>query len=102
MQDAIDVYAKTKGLDLKKAAAAISAAVEAQKNATLGTNAGKYVQSRTEFLTDKPTAPGAKSPVERPNINKNNAFFWNYAGKNHFYSKNDLKPKAKPDSVKVA
>ena len=101
MQDAIDVYAKTKGVDLKKASTAISAAVEAQKNSTLATNAGKYVQSRTEFLTDKPTAAGAKSPVERPATGKNNAFFWNYAGKKYFYSKNDLAPKAKPDSVKV-
>lgn len=101
MQDAIDVYAKTKGVDAKKASSAISAAVEAQKNTTLGTNAGKHVQSRTEFLASSPTSGGAKAPVERPAKDKHNSFFWNYAGKNHFYSKNDLKPKVKPDSVKV-
>ena len=101
MQDAINVYAKTKGVDLKTASAAISAAVEAQKNVTLGTNAGKHVQSRTEFLAAPPTSKEAKSPVERPAKEKHNSFFWNYAGKNQFYVKNDLKPKAKPDSVRI-
>ena len=102
MKDAINVYAKTKGVDGKVATEAILSAVEAQKNPTLSANAGKHVQSRTEFLATPPTSGSAAAPVERPSKEKNNSFFWNYAGKKYFYSKNDLTPKPKPQSVNLA
>ena len=102
MKDAIEVYAKTKGVDIKKASEAIISAAQAQKDSTLSSNAGRHVQSRTEFLA-KPPKPGggAAKPVERPNKEKHNSFFWNYAGKKNFYAKNDLTAKPKPPSVNI-
>ena len=99
---AILVYMKTKKVDRNKASLAINNAIAAQKDVKLAKEAGKHVQSRTEFLANKPTSGGAAKPVERHDPKKNNAFFWNYAGKKNFYSKNDLLPKAKPGNVNVA
>jgi hypothetical protein len=102
MKDAINVYAKTKGVDIKKATEAIVTATQAQKDLTLSSNAGRHVQSRTEFLANSPSGGGAAKPVERPAKEKHNSFFWNYAGKKNFYAKNDLAPKAKPQSVNLS
>ena len=102
MKDAINVYAKTKGVDIKKATEAIVTATQAQKDLTLSSNAGRHVQSRTEFLANPPSGGGAAKPVERPAKEKHNSFFWNYAGKKNFYAKNDLAPKAKPQSVNLS
>jgi|694.fasta_scaffold79330_4 hypothetical protein len=103
MQDAIEVYSITKKLSIADATKAITAAVQAQKDYTLAVKAGKHVQSRTEFLSGPPSKKyGAVNPVEREAKDKNNAFFWNYSGKKNFYAKNDLTPKAKPDSVKIS
>jgi hypothetical protein len=103
MQDAIEVYSITKKLSIADATKAITAAVQAQKDYTLAVKAGKHVQSRTEFLSGPPSKKyGAVNPVERESKDKNNAFFWNYSGKKNFYAKNDLTPKAKPDSVKIS
>jgi hypothetical protein len=99
---AITVYMKTKKLDRNKATAAINNAILAQKDPKLAKEAGKHVQSRTEFLADKPKSGGAAKPVERQSPKTNNAFFWNYAGKTRFYAKNDLAPKPKPGNVNVA
>lgn len=101
MKDAIEVYSKTKGFDIKKSTEAIVSAVQAQKDLTLASNAGRHVQSRTEFLENPPTSKTAVKPVERLAKEKNNTFFWNYAGKKNFYAKNDLIPKPKPQSVNI-
>jgi len=99
---AITVYSKTKKVDRNKATFAINNAILAQKDPKLSKEAGKHVQSRTEFLADKPRSGGAAKPVERQSPKTNNAFFWNYAGKTKFYAKNDLTPKGKPGNVNVA
>ena len=99
---AIAVYMKTKGLDKEKATSAIEAAISAQKDPTLIKNAQKFVGSRTEFLATKPTSKSAASPVERTPSDTNNAFFWNYAGKTHYYDEKLLAATAKPDTVKVS
>jgi len=99
---AITVYMKTKGVDRAKASTAINNAIQAQKDLKLAKEAGKHVQSRTEFLANKPSSGGAVKPVERVSPKTNNAFFWNYAGKNNFYAKKDLNPKPKPGNVNVA
>jgi hypothetical protein len=101
MKDAINVYSKTKGVDVKKATEAIVTATQAQKDSTLSSNAGRHVQSRTEFLASPPSSGGAVKPVERPAKEKHNSFFWNYAGKKNFYAKKDLSPKSKPQSVNI-
>jgi len=99
---AIVVYMKTKGVDRTKASTAINNAMQAQKDLKLAKEAGKHVQSRTEFLANKPSSGGAVKPVERVSPKTNNAFFWNYAGKNNFYAKKDLNPKPKPGNVSIA
>ena len=99
---AIVVYMKTRNVDRDKATLAINNSILAQKDVKLSSEAGKYIQSRTEFLADKPKSSGAAKPVERQSNKSNNAFFWNYSGKTHFYSKNDLTPKSKPENVNVA
>ena len=99
---AIIVYMKTKKVDRNKATLAINNSILAQKDVKLSNEAGKHVQSRTEFLADKPKSGGAAKPIERQSNKSNNAFFWNYAGKTYFYSKNDLTAKSKPENVNVA
>jgi hypothetical protein len=99
---AITVYMKTKKVDRNKATFAINNAILAQKDPKLAIEAGKHVQSRTEFLANRPSSGGAAKPVERQDPKKNNAFFWNYAGKKNFYAKNDVKPKDKPGNVSLA
>lgn len=101
IENAIEVYRITKGVTKEKAKKAIDNAVLAQKNVTYGSNAGKHVKSRTEFLANPPSSGGAVKPVERPEKEKNNSFFWNYAGKKNFYAKNDFSPKSKPKSVNI-
>ena len=98
---AITGYMKTKGVDRAKASTAINNAIQAQKDLKLAKEAGKHVQSRTEFLANKPKGGGAVSPVERVSPKTNNAFFWNYAGKSNFYAKKDLTPKGKPGNVNL-
>ncbi len=101
-EKSISVYMKTKGVDKTAATTAINNAIQAQKDSKLGKEAGKHVQSRTEFLANKPRSGGAVSPVERTSPKTNNAFFWNYAGKTNFYAKKDTNPKDKPDNVSQA
>jgi len=68
----------------------INNAVNALKNPTLRINAANFVGSRTEFLSAPPTDKKTKAVdvVEREPKNQNNAFFWNYAGKDIYFSKN--------------
>lgn len=101
-EKSISAYMKTKGVDKTAATTAINNAIQAQKDSKLAKEAGKHVQSRTEFLASKPQSGGAVSPVERTSPKTNNAFFWNYAGKTNFYAKKDTTPKDKPDSVNLA
>ena len=101
-EKSISAYMKTKGVDKTAATTAINNAIQAQKDSKLAKEAGKHVQSRTEFLASKPQSGGAVSPVERTSPKTNNAFFWNYAGKTNFYAKKDTAPKDKPDSVNLA
>jgi hypothetical protein len=99
---AIMVYMKTKGRDKEQATLAIEGAIAAQKDPTLIKNAQKFIGSRTEFLATKPTSKSAVSPVERTPEGKNNSFFWNYAGKTHYYDEELLAATAKPDTVNVS
>ena len=97
---AISVYMKTIGVDIKNATKAIESAISAQSNKTYMDNARSHVKTRTEFLANPPSAYSAVSPVERPEKNKNNSFFWNYAGKKTYYAKNDFSAKPIPPEVK--
>ena len=99
MKDAIEVYSKTKGVDIKKATEAIVSAAQAQKDSTLASNAGRHVQSRTEFLAEAPNSKEAVGVVERTPKNANNAFYWRYEGKTVFYSKNLLAATAIPKNL---
>lgn len=100
IENAIEVYRITKGVTKEEAKKAIDNAVLAQKDVTFGLNAGKHVQSRTEFLANPPSG-GAAKPVERVDKSKNNSFFWKYSGKKNFYDKKDFSAKSKPKSVNI-
>jgi hypothetical protein len=95
-----EVYKITKGFTADQAKKAIETAVQAQMNTTLGDAAGKWVGSRTEFLASKPTSTKAVGAKERST--KDNAFFWNYAGKSEYYDKGKKTATAKPDTVQRA
>jgi hypothetical protein len=99
---AINVYMKSMGMNLANSTKAIDQAVKAQANKSLVDKAKSHVKTRTEFLADKPKGSSAASPVERDSKNKNNSFFWNYAGKTNYYSKNDFKARSIPSEVKIA
>jgi len=98
---AISVYSKTKGVDIKSATKAILAAISAQSGKDYIEKAKIHVKTRTEFLASSPTASSAASPVERPSKDRNNSFFWNYAGKTTYYAKKDFNPKPMPSEVKT-
>lgn len=95
-----EVYRITKGFTADQAKKAIETAVQAQMNTTLGDAAGKWVGSRTEFLASKPTSTKAVGAKERST--KDNAFFWNYAGKSEYYDKGKKTATSKPDTVQRA
>ena len=95
-----EVYRITKGFTADQAKKAIETAVQAQMNTTLGDAAGKWVGSRTEFLASKPTSAKAVGAKERST--KDNAFFWNYAGKSEYYDKGKKTATSKPDTVQRA
>lgn len=95
-----EVYRITKGFTVDQAKKAIETAVQAQMNTTLGDSAGKWVGSRTEFLASKPTSTKAVGAKERST--KDNAFFWNYAGKSEYYDKGKKTATSKPDTVRRA
>jgi hypothetical protein len=95
-----EVYRITKGFTVDQAKKAIETAVQAQMNTTLGDAAGKWVGSRTEFLASKPTSTKAVGAKERST--KDNAFFWNYAGKSEYYDKGKKTATSKPDTVQRA
>jgi hypothetical protein len=99
---AIEVYSKTKGVDLKTATKAIDTAIKAQSTITYIDSAKAHVKTRTEFLASSPTADSAVGPTERTDKSKNNSFFWNYAGKNNYYAKNDFNARPAPTEVKTA
>jgi len=99
---AISVYSKTKGVDVKNATKAIEAAISAQSGKDHIDKAKTHVKTRTEFLASSPTSSSAASPVERIVKDKNNSFFWNYAGKKNYYAKNDFTAKPMPPEVKTA
>ena len=99
---AISVYLKTKGVDIKNATKAIEAAISAQSGKDHIDKAKTHVKTRTEFLASSPTSSSAASPVERIVKDKNNSFFWNYAGKKDYYAKNDFTAKPIPPEVKTA
>lgn len=99
---AIEVYMKTKAVDKTTATSAINNAIAAQKDPAMVLNAQKFIGSRTEFLASTPTSKSAVGAIERAPAGTNNTFFWNYAGKTHYYDEKLLKATAKPDTVKVA
>ena len=92
-----EVYRITKGFTADQAKKAIELAVQAQMGKTLGASASKWVGSRTEFLASKPTSANAVGAKERST--KDNAFFWNYAGKSKLYDKGVTAATPKPDTV---
>ena len=99
---AIDVYMKTKGVDKKDATSVIETAIKAQSEASYVDGAKAHVKTRTEFLATPPTSSSAVGSTERSSTNKNNAFFWNYAGKENYFAKKDFSPKPIPNEVKTA
>ena len=92
-----EAYRITKGVTADQAKQAIELAVQAQMAKTLGDAAGKWVGSRTEFLAYKPKSAAAVGAKERSE--KDNAFFWNYAGKSELYNKGVTAATPKPDTV---
>ena len=101
-EDAIEVYKITKGREKEIAEKQIDDAIEAQGSSLLRSEARKHVGSRTEFLAAFPTSTLAVGMVERDPINRNNCFYWRYAGKTHFYNKDLTSATAVPDSVEVS
>ena len=92
-----EVFRITKGFTADQSKKAIELAVQAQMGKTLGDAAKKWVGSRTEFLASKPTSTNAVGAKER--TTKDNAFFWNYAGKSNLYDKGVTAATPKPDTV---
>jgi len=101
-EDAIKVYMTTKGRERDIAEKQIDDAIEAQASSLLRSEASKHVGSRTEFLATSPTSKYAVGKVEREPKNRNNCFYWRYAGKTHFYNKDITTATAVPDSVEVS
>jgi len=97
----ISVYAKTKSVSVVEATKAIENAVKAQKDPMMIKEARRWVQTRTEFLSDPPKGRDAVGTRQREPKDTNNTFFWNYQGKFHFWSKDILSATQMPDSVKV-
>lgn len=98
----IGVYAKTKGVNKEEATKAIENAIKAQKNPTMIKEARRWVQTRTEFLSDPPTAKDAVGIRQREPKDTNNTFFWNYQGKTHFWFGKILSATQIPDTVNMA
>lgn len=99
---AISVYAKTKGVTREEATKVIDNAISAQKNPTMIKEAKKWVQTRTEFLSEPPTSKDSVGMVQRNPKEKNNTFFWNYQGKSHFWEGKKFVATQMPDSVNLA
>jgi hypothetical protein len=100
-KSAIAAYVRTKGQTVSQATMAIENAVKAQKDPIMITSAKKWVQTRTEFLSDAPSDSNAVSVKQRKPIDKHNAFFWNYAGKTHFYDERIFGAFQMPDTVRM-
>ena len=58
----------------------INTSVQAINNPQYRQNSLDFIGTRTEFLADEPTSSQAKGVVQRTPDNKNNAFYWRYAG----------------------
>ena len=100
-QDAIQVYMKTKSRKEEAATLQIEAAIQAQANQSLRSNAKEHVGSRTEFLAAQPSSNQATGMVERKPVGLNNCFYWRYAGKTQLYNQGQTGATNMPDSVKV-
>jgi len=100
-EDAIEVYKKTKGRTQEQAETQIQDAIDAQKSSSLRSKASKHVGSRTEFLAAAPSSKSAVGIAEREPAGFNNCFYWRYAGKIHFYNKDNIGATGVPDSVKI-
>ena len=98
---AISVYAKTKGVKKQEATQAIDNAIKAQKDPSMIKEARRWVQTRTEFLSDPPSDKDAVGIRQRKPKNTNNTFFWNYQGKSQFWFKEIFSATQMPDSVNV-
>jgi len=84
---AIHAYSNFKGAIVLKARQHIISCDKALKNDEYKKEAARFVGSRTDFLSGKPTSIHALGVIERMPESKNNAFFWRYEGKNYFYKK---------------
>lgn len=100
-KSAIDVYQKTKRLSLDESTKAIDNAIKAQKDADMIVAAKKHVGARTEFLSNSPSDKKAVGIVERDPSEQNNAFFWNYQGKELYHDRFRRSATAMPDTVDV-
>jgi uncharacterized protein YjaZ len=98
---AISVYAKTKGVGKEEATKAIDNAINAQKNPTMIKEARRWVQTRTEFLSEPPTSKDSVGIRQREPKDINNTFFWNYQGKTHFWFGKILSATQIPDTVNL-
>jgi hypothetical protein len=89
-ETAIIALKNSKKVSQKTAKEWINNAVDALKDPILKSNAANFVGSRTEFLAAPPKDPDARGAIERAPKNRNNVFFWNYKGKDIYYSKKRL------------
>ncbi len=96
---AITAYQNSRKTSLATATQAINTSRTALTSPLYKLNAQTFIGSRTEFLATSPTSKNAVGVVERSPSNKNNAFFWNYSGKDIYYSKNKLAATSPPSSV---
>lgn len=79
-ETAIMAFMNSKKFNKKTAEEFINISINAIKNETLRQNSLNFVGTRTEFLAKQPSNSEAKNPVVRAPENKNNVFFWRYAG----------------------
>lgn len=87
-ESAIKAIMKSKGLNNAQATKYIQEAAKAISNMEYRNKAKMFIGTRTEFLATKPTDKDAVGMISRSPTDKNNCYFWNYAGKNQYYNKN--------------
>jgi hypothetical protein len=71
----------SKGKTTTEAKKLLETSASAIKNKTYQKNAREFIKTRTEFLAAEPKSSGAMDVVQREPASKNNAYYWEYAGK---------------------
>jgi hypothetical protein len=78
---AMKAIMKSKNWNETQAKTALIETKTALFNTTLQNSSRDFIQTRTEFLAEKPTSKEAIGVVERTPLIQNNAFYWRFAGK---------------------